>query len=295
VGEHRPIIGFGGSRALVSFTSIAGINGTKASPIDYQTATVWFDPVIFQHGKESCTLKSSSAISFLLGLIRQRMTLLSLDIKIMESDLYDWNPLKRFLLCIIARGQRKNKKAYIPPDMPPELQDDIIGWCDQAQWRLAQRLGKDTDYTNEVLRDLENDETINVRTWRDKYGVLHNQYRVKDAVVEARQRPEHKEFAERPPRYKVPRTGNKGSFSSSNQPRRVKKESKAQKRLREAEMYEAPAMAASAAVPGSACRDPRNGRGITMKNDLTGTQPWTMVYLKSLTGTQPYTLRELNR
>jgi hypothetical protein len=178
----------------------------------------------------------------------------SLDIKIMESDLYDWNSLARFLLCIIARSQRTNKNAFIPPDMPQWMQDDIIGWNDSAQWRIALRAGNDPEYAEEVLLKLEEDEAIEVRTWRDSTGTLHNQYRVNEALVMARQRPSQTKDVERSPRRKVKRTGNKGSFSSTNQPKREKKESKASKRIREAEMSEAPKPSAYAAAAPDAVR-----------------------------------------
>ena len=70
----------------------------------------------------------------------------SLVIQIMESDLYDRNPGRRFLLVAIAYSQRTNEKAYAPPDCP--YKDDMLGWCDMSQWKLALRVGKSDSQIN---------------------------------------------------------------------------------------------------------------------------------------------------
>jgi hypothetical protein len=142
----------------------------------------------------------------------------SLIIQIQNSELYDWNPTKRMTLIVIAFGQRTNEKAYVPDDMPDDLKKDMIGWCDMAQWRLAQRVGITEDRMCVVLGEMETDKTIFVRSWRDSNNADHNMYKVNESMIRQTQRPEHKRDAKRPPRYKKKRGANKGSFSSTNQP-----------------------------------------------------------------------------
>jgi hypothetical protein len=142
----------------------------------------------------------------------------SLIIQIQNSELYDWNSTKRMTLLVIAFGQRTNENAYVPEDMPDSLKNDIIGWCDMSQWRLAQRVGITEDHVCVVLGELEADKAIFVRSWTDSNNAEHNQYMVNESVIRLTQRPEHKRDSKRPPRYKKKRGANKGSFSSTNQP-----------------------------------------------------------------------------
>jgi hypothetical protein len=142
----------------------------------------------------------------------------SLIIQIQNSELYDWNPTKRMTLLVLAFGHRTNENAFVPDDMPDYLKNDMIGWCDMAQWRLAQRVGITEDHMNTVLGELEADKAIFVRSWTDSNNAEHNQYMVNESVIRLTQRPEHKRDSKRPPRYKKKRGANKGSFSSTNQP-----------------------------------------------------------------------------
>jgi hypothetical protein len=145
----------------------------------------------------------------------------SLIIQIQNSELYDWNPTKRMTLLVIAFAHRTNEKAYVIDDMPDYLKDDMLGWCDMAQWRLAQRVGITEDHMNTVLGELEKDKAIRVRSWRDSNNTDHNQYQVNEGRIRETQRPEHKRDVKRPPRYKKERKANKGSFSKTNQPKRL--------------------------------------------------------------------------
>jgi hypothetical protein len=145
----------------------------------------------------------------------------SLIIQIQNSELYDWNPTKRMTLLVIAFAHRTNEKAYVIDDMPDYLKDDMLGWCDMAQWRLAQRVGITEDHMNTVLRDMETDKAIFMRSWKDSNNADHNQYQVNENRIRETQRPEHKRDVKRPPRYKKERKANKGSFSKTNQPNRV--------------------------------------------------------------------------
>lgn len=141
--------------------------------------------------------------------------------KVMETELYDWCPTKRYLLVIIAFGQRKeDKPKRLPKDMPDKFRNNMKGWCDQAQWRLAQRLGSTEDYVQELIAGFHTDGVVSVRTWYDSNHAKHNQYHVEEAMIERHQRPSQRKNVKRPGRYKTKRGANKGSFSSKNQPRK---------------------------------------------------------------------------
>lgn len=144
----------------------------------------------------------------------------SLSIKIMESDLYDWNTTARFLLVVIAQTQVTNEDAYVPEDMPDEFKNDILGWSWMSQWRFALRIGKSESQVQRLIERFEQDGVIQVRQWEDDNHTLHNLYRVVESVVEAHQRPGQKKDVERPPRY-ANKNSNRGRFSSENQPRRA--------------------------------------------------------------------------
>lgn len=141
----------------------------------------------------------------------------SLVIQIMESDLYDRNPGARFLLVAIAYSQRTNENAYVPPDCP--YKDDMLGWCDLSQWKLALRVGKSD---SQVFRDIKRfraDGVVQARGWTDDNGTDHLMYRIVPEVVREHQRPAQKKTVERPSRYKS-KAPNRGRFSSENQPQK---------------------------------------------------------------------------
>jgi len=150
----------------------------------------------------------------------------SLPILIMESDLWDWNPTKRMLLLVIALGTRKAKEDYsdtfIQEDCPKTV-EEMVGFCDMAQWRLAARVGITEGYTSELLNEFEAEGVLHIDRWDDNNGTHHNMYQIIEAVVREHQRPEQKRGMKRPSRYKMERKGNKGSFSCANQPRKNKK------------------------------------------------------------------------
>jgi hypothetical protein len=142
----------------------------------------------------------------------------SLPLKIQESDLYDWDSTARFLLVVIAFGQRTSETAWTPDDSP-YTKEDYLGWCDMAQWRLAQRIGKSVSQVQRLIRRFEDDGVLLVRRWEDDNHTSHNMYQVIEKVVDARQRPSHKPDTPRGKRYKKERP-TKGWFSSTNQPGR---------------------------------------------------------------------------
>src|SRR5271156_2857357 len=143
----------------------------------------------------------------------------SLPIRIMESSLYDWSPGTRLILLIIALGQRTNDEAWVPEDSPWTA-EQMLGWCDQAQWRIALRAGKSESQVHRDIIQFEKDGVLEVERWRDSNNVNHDRYRIVEAVVDENQRPEQKPTVERPNRYKKPRP-KKGWFSSKNKPLRV--------------------------------------------------------------------------
>jgi hypothetical protein len=153
--------------------------------------------------------------------IRKKHGKKSLPIRIMESDLYDWNPTKRMLLLAIALGTRTEKEDYsttfIQEDCPRSAKE-MVGFCDMAQWRLAGRVGITEGYVSELLREFEKDGVVHIDRWTDNNGTHHDMYQIIEVVIDEHQRPEQKRGMQRPPRYKVKRTANKGSFSHANQP-----------------------------------------------------------------------------
>jgi len=66
----------------------------------------------------------------------------SLSIRIQESDLYEYNPAANMLLMVICLGQRRVKRKlrrhWVQEDCP-KTAEELVGWCDMAQWRLALR------------------------------------------------------------------------------------------------------------------------------------------------------------
>jgi hypothetical protein len=156
--------------------------------------------------------------------VRKKHGMKSLRIAILESDLWDWNPTKRLLLLVLQLGTRTEKedysKTFVQEDCP-KTAEELVGWCDMAQWRLALRVGCTEKYIQELLIEFEKEGVINIDRWDDNNGVHHDMYRIVEDVVRDRQRPEQKKGVERPPRYKVKRGANKGSFSTANQPGRT--------------------------------------------------------------------------
>ncbi len=140
----------------------------------------------------------------------------------MESDLYDWNPSARMTLLVLALGTRREKEDYsdtfVQEDCPATA-EELVGWCDMAQWRIALRVGKSDDQVGRDIKMFEQDGVITVRRWDDSNGAHHDMYMVNIAVVMEHERPAQKKNVKRPSRYKKPRKANKGSFSSTHQPK----------------------------------------------------------------------------
>jgi hypothetical protein len=146
---------------------------------------------------------------------------MSLIIQILESDLYDYDPAKRFLLVILAHGQRVNEKAYIPDDMPDEFKEDkCLGWCDMAQWRLSLRVGQSESQINRNIQQFRKYGVIQTRGWEDDDGMQHVMYRVVPEVVKDHQRPSQKKSVERKPRY-AKKAASRGHFTAKIQPKKL--------------------------------------------------------------------------
>jgi hypothetical protein len=146
----------------------------------------------------------------------------SLPILVQESDLYDWNPSARFLLLILVLGTRRSATnedgtpKWVQEDCPYTA-EEMVGWCDMAQWRLALRVGKSESQIQRDIQRFAADEVITIRYWTDSNNVKHNMYQVNAPVVMKHQRPEQTADVERPKRYKTSNP-NRGHFSKANQP-----------------------------------------------------------------------------
>ena len=145
----------------------------------------------------------------------------SLSVRIQECELFDWDTTARATLLVIGLGQRAPKDDYsttwVQEDCPWTA-EEMVGYCDFAEWRIAQRVGKTERQIGRVIKKLEKRGVIHVDRWVDSNGASHNRYKVVEAVINDNQRPEHKRHAERPKRNTGERKGNKGSFSTVNQP-----------------------------------------------------------------------------
>jgi len=89
---------------------------------------------------------------------------MSLVIKIMESDLYDWSPTARLLLVTLAYSQVQDEDAYFPEDCPEPYYSDRIGWNWMSQWRLSLRVGVTVRQIQRWLDRMEKDGVILIRT-----------------------------------------------------------------------------------------------------------------------------------
>jgi hypothetical protein len=149
----------------------------------------------------------------------------SLSILIQECELYDWDSTTRLTLLVLCLGTRNKaentdgSKKWVQEDCPWDA-EEMVGWCDFSQWRIALRVGKSEDRIQKVLSRLEKDGVITIERWTDSNNANHDRYQINEAVIRANQRPEQKRDVSRPSRYKVKRGANAGSFSSKNQPKK---------------------------------------------------------------------------
>ncbi len=143
----------------------------------------------------------------------------SLVIQVMESDWYDHNPGRRFVLLAITYSLRTNEDAYVPPDCP--YKDDMLGWCDMSQWKIGLRVGKSESQVHRDIKKFREDGVVQSRSWEDDNGVEHAMYRIVPEMIASHQRPSQTKNVVRPPRYKS--RPKKGWFSAKNQPNKKAK------------------------------------------------------------------------
>jgi len=143
----------------------------------------------------------------------------SLARKVVESELYDQKPTARFLLNQIAVMAMDDDSNY-PEDAPEEYQQDKVGWCWLAQYKLGLRVGISESQAHRWIKRFKKDGVILYRDWYDEHGVHHAEYKVVESVVDAHQRPSQDREVERPSRYKTKRGATAGSFSATNQPKK---------------------------------------------------------------------------
>src|SRR5271168_1526713 len=89
----------------------------------------------------------------------------SLQIRLQDSDLYDYNPAASMLLMVICLGQRKNGDAWIQKDCPRSA-EEMLGWCDMAQWRLALRSKMSESQVHRTSRSLKKMASLKLRVGR---------------------------------------------------------------------------------------------------------------------------------
>jgi hypothetical protein len=135
-------------------------------------------------------------------------------IRIGQSDLYDWEPMRRAVLKEIAFLQVNDAKVRKPMD---SAFDDYVGWCYASQKFLACRVGCLEDYVQKSTTVFEQDGVMETRSWTDSHGYPHTEYHVKEDVVTAHQR--SKDYMSKPrrrPQKGGNRKANKGSFQVGN-------------------------------------------------------------------------------
>jgi hypothetical protein len=139
-------------------------------------------------------------------------------IRIGESDLYDYEPVRRAILKEIAFMQVNDEQTQIPKDSP--FKGRYEGWCYASERRLANRVGTTEGYVRECVRLMEKDGVIETREWRDPRGFPHQEYHVVEEVVTAHQRAEgYMEYERKTPRRGGNKQPNKGSFQLGNKVR----------------------------------------------------------------------------
>ena len=153
----------------------------------------------------------------------------SLSRLVEESQLYDWNPGRRFLLVVLAEGTRRHATnedgtpKWVPEDSPYTA-EEMVGWCDFAQWHLAIRVGQSTSIIQRDLKQFKEDGVIEKRGWVDNNGTKHTMYKLNLPVLIKNQRPSQTKNVERPKRYKESNPNRGKPFSKTNQPNRAKPE-----------------------------------------------------------------------
>jgi hypothetical protein len=136
-------------------------------------------------------------------------------IRLGQSDLYDWQPVRRALLREIAFLQVNDEQTKVPKHSP--FKGRYAGWCYASQRYLAARVGTDEDYVYQCVKTFEKDGVLETRSWTDPMGYPHKEYHVREDVVTAHQRPEdYLEHDRKPARKGGNKAANAGSFKLGN-------------------------------------------------------------------------------
>jgi hypothetical protein len=143
---------------------------------------------------------------------------LGLYIRIGQSSLYDWKPTFRSILLMICYMTVQGDSTIAKPKVKSRKYVDYDGWCWASQETLAMRVGCCERWVREAIKQFKADGVIEIRTWRDRWGRPHNEYRIVESKVDEAQR----DFEEPRPKceYKA-RKPNSGTFSKSHQPKRI--------------------------------------------------------------------------
>jgi hypothetical protein len=139
-------------------------------------------------------------------------------IRIGESDLYDYEPVRRAVLKEIAFMQVHDEDTKVPKNSP--FKGQYAGWCYASQKRLAARVGTTEGYVKKCVGLMEKDGVIETRMWTDPMGYPHQEYHVCEEAIENHQRAEdYMEYERKTPRRGGNKQANKGSFKLGNRVR----------------------------------------------------------------------------
>jgi hypothetical protein len=112
-------------------------------------------------------------------------------IAVSESTWYDFAPVMKSVLLMIAfmevyDGMKAVKSLH--RDHP--WKNDIEGWCFASQVYLGARTGTSEEVVRKYVERFEDDHVIEKRTWIDKMGYPHCEYRINREVVDSKHWPD---------------------------------------------------------------------------------------------------------
>jgi len=169
--------------------------------------------------KQETPAQKSARLKKQLGLDKKPDSLMKM---LMESDLCDYKPGRFAALLVLAHGLRVEKEDYsntwIQEECPYTV-EEMVGWCDFAQWHLALRAKKSESQIQKDIKQFKKDGVIEIRHWEDSNGAGHNAYKFNVDVVKDHKRPAQKPDVERPGRYGK-KSSSRGRFTSENQPKK---------------------------------------------------------------------------
>lgn len=115
--------------------------------------------------------------------------LVSSDVlRVYNSDLYDFQPVRRAILLAITFLQVKDEDVKVPEESP--YKGNYTGWCYASQKFLAFRAGTTEPVVYQTIKLFKKDDVVKERIWWDSMGYPHAEYHVVEDVVTAHQRPE---------------------------------------------------------------------------------------------------------